>query len=335
MSDRGVPRDPWPSGEKWQPQIRVVWLPLVEPQSKLTEVVAIVSGVNDVGVLKRSIVRESGDHRLDDVVHGLQCGQSPPVQKVYEGDHSVVHGTPVHVHVRHHPMPVVVGHDLVEIGSARRDEPLPVVGVLRGRIRWLMCCRHREHSKDWLATRKVDVQKIQGPILDEVHEVVLGVVVPMLLWHSIVRKRVVVVYTVPSQRLPVAPPGRHILQALCACEVHVTGFLCHGSVEALWKRVHSIRGPIAVVVHVLARERRGVTQLLEMKSNVRLFWPLLPPQRRATSTASGVVVDPDVVDVAPCVDGAAGGTADWSGSECVLHVHALLHHEPPQLGHML
>ena len=138
------------------------------------DAIAIVSTISHLSKLIK-LVHELLNH----VVNRLQRRKPSPVQEVNEGLHSLVESLPLNVDLINHPMPSASRVHVVVVRRARGLETFAVGGVLGGGIGRLVGSGDRGGYEERVGGSGLLLHEGYGTILDDVNEVVSGIVVTM------------------------------------------------------------------------------------------------------------------------------------------------------------
>ena len=204
-----------PSVVPTHPDVKLVGQPLVQRHGELAQVVAVVRGEDEVGVLHQAVALQGLPDLGDHLVHGHE-GPPPVAEDLVHLGHGVLGHLPG---LRHH-QPVLggvltgVSVEGLSPGGARVAE-LPLVGrgggeggVAGGRGQ-----HHEERGLVPLGVAGVAGEELDGLPPENISEVISPVVVPVVLRLPVDGERVVVVLGVPHQPHPPVPARRDVLVA--------------------------------------------------------------------------------------------------------------------------
>ena len=213
--------------------------------------VAVVRGVEDVGVVQLARVPQPRHHPRHALVHGLQRLQPLGLQQVREaavgGRHLVRHPE--------HPLLVGVGGEVVGGRVVRGhvvEERLVLRGRILGAVRGGVGHDRQEGAPGGRGLGHLR-HELQRPVGDEVGQVVPGVVVSVAAPRPVHVEAVVVVGAVLDEAVPLVPARRHALpvvlvEILPEVGGGVAALLQVGGEGSLLVVLHPGRGAAVVVV---------------------------------------------------------------------------------------
>merc|ERR1719320_1066022 len=173
---------------------------------------------------------------------------------------------------------------------------------MTGRGEWCMTGRGPQHHQHGLVLVPL-VQELQCPPVNQVCEIILFIIIPMFLCHSVNRHGVVVELGVPHQPIPGVPPHGYLL--------------CPPSHRQ------------AIHVHIFPSIECLIPSTLQHRGEPLLL--LLLPGWPPTQTHYAVVEGPRVVHVLASQKCCSRGTADRSVYKSIGECCSLLSEEVPGL----